>query len=388
MIRNIEIRVDGTSWPDGAVPHALSIPATMGSWLCCVEAALLSTAIWTRPPVVHGFHLSDWWAWLRYLPALANTPELRLRDEWGSVDAHQKAVMSDDFGVGFSTWFLMEHLHFLCFVDTTHFLRCVAPSGWYALASSSKTGKKKSPDYVALDNQLRLNVLECKGSQADRYVLASAVAQGKAQKQNLKHYLGPSFNTSLAIGLFTPQWNSSAMPELLIADPEFPDARWLKDIPQTVIEAAFGQLLFAKLFALMGLPSLATSLADQRTEQLKKVAFSRDEIDSLRRRDLPGDLLLQKIVYHLPSGALVSEGKDFSSIVFEARCKRRLVETLIETRHLPDDLANAVHSCKGTHWEHRSTTFLTELSSPFGFHLSISCKERERARNRDSDNAS
>ena len=192
MQRDIEVSVDAGSWPGGTVPPALSGAATMGTWSCCVETAILSVALHTRSPIVEGFHLSDWWAWLRYLPALADTPELRLRDEWTATDSHQKAVLSDDFGVGFATWFLIEHLQFLAFVETSHFLWCVAPPGAYFLLNCKKAGPNKIPDYVGLDDQLRLSVLECKGSQADRRVLRQTIAKGIPQKQNFRTGIGLS----------------------------------------------------------------------------------------------------------------------------------------------------------------------------------------------------
>jgi hypothetical protein len=61
-----------------------------------ISCALVFAALWTRPPVRYGFSLSDCWAWLRYFPAIAVNSELRLREEWTSLDPHYKTVLSGD----------------------------------------------------------------------------------------------------------------------------------------------------------------------------------------------------------------------------------------------------------------------------------------------------
>jgi hypothetical protein len=109
MRRTVEVEVDASTWTKGAkLPRALTKLA--GTRSVDMLLALLHTAIWTRPPQVHGFDLSDCWAFMRYGPALAQTSDLRLRPEWTDLSAHHKTILSDDFGVGLPTMLLCRAL--------------------------------------------------------------------------------------------------------------------------------------------------------------------------------------------------------------------------------------------------------------------------------------
>jgi hypothetical protein len=68
MLRDVAITVDQNSWPSVLVPSMpLQNPASRTQ--INVLYALIHTALWTRPPMTQGFHLSDYWASLRYRPA-------------------------------------------------------------------------------------------------------------------------------------------------------------------------------------------------------------------------------------------------------------------------------------------------------------------------------
>lgn len=41
--------------------------------------------------------LSEFWAWVRYLHAVADDPDLRLTPTFFELEAHQKTILSDDF---------------------------------------------------------------------------------------------------------------------------------------------------------------------------------------------------------------------------------------------------------------------------------------------------
>ena len=108
--KRVDIEVLPDSWePPATPPASLTTAAQTSPATINVLCALMFTASWTRPPVRYGFSLADCWAWLRYFPAVAPTPDLRLCDEWTMLDPHQKTVLSGDFGVGFTTWFLVPN---------------------------------------------------------------------------------------------------------------------------------------------------------------------------------------------------------------------------------------------------------------------------------------
>ena len=82
MNRRVDIEVLSDSWPASTAPPS-GLVAAVQSYPSQVDilASILFLGLWPRSPVTHGFSLSDCWAWLRYFPALATTPDLRLRDE-------------------------------------------------------------------------------------------------------------------------------------------------------------------------------------------------------------------------------------------------------------------------------------------------------------------
>ncbi len=126
VFKSVRVQIRPNSWPaPECVPPALA--GAVGERQIDVLRALLFCAFWTRPPVSFGFYLADCWAWLRYLPAICSRPELRLRDEWTSLDPHQKTVLSGDFGVGFTTLFLHETLDFRAYADTLWVVNTLAP---------------------------------------------------------------------------------------------------------------------------------------------------------------------------------------------------------------------------------------------------------------------
>ncbi len=197
MRKSVDVEVDRSSW-GAPVPASIASMPT-GPYSFDVDSALLYLAWVTRPPMVSGFSLADTWAFLRYLPAIAANPELRLCALWTDVDAHQKSILSDDFGVAFSALYLATHLRFVNFHETRYYARAVAPET-VRLVSESRRGPKKAPDFVAIDGLNRPSVIECKGTQSTRAMLVSSLSGGKKQKRAAVRSGG--FHHSLVAGLF------------------------------------------------------------------------------------------------------------------------------------------------------------------------------------------
>ena len=278
MIRQINIAVDRGTWPSGKVPRSIGV--LVGPWSANVLSALLHTAIWTRPPVSTGFHLSSFWAWLRYGPAIATSSDLRLCSEWSAIDSHQKSVMSDELGVGFSTYLLSEKLGILEFADTNYVVNVLAPHK-FALLPSAKVGPKKSPDYIGRDAHGAYCVLECKGTQSSIRSLNTALDRGVSQKTNLIPMPRVRLKHSLVVGLFIPQWTSSELATIKIVDPywgELEEYLVTRD-PRDVDTSVF-QIALAKELSLAGLEIAAQYLSRTPTKELRQIPPSaRAQID-------------------------------------------------------------------------------------------------------------
>ena len=258
--KSVAVEVDQSSWPPGQVPASLTALQSGSPIGVDVREALLFTGIWTRPPLQHGFHLSDRWAWLRYFPAIANVPDLRLCEPWDSIDPHQKTILSDDFGVGFSTWLLHKHLGIEDYADTIHVVKVLNPTG-FSLIASQKHGPAKSPDFVGFASNGDITVVECKGSQSSRKAIRNALDRGVAQKANLQAAGGTAITHSLVTGLFVPQWVNSEAALFAVRDPNLDIfSRELVQHEPPDIRRAITQVAVAKELALFDLPRTPGSL--------------------------------------------------------------------------------------------------------------------------------
>jgi hypothetical protein len=105
----VPIQIDSSTWTPRTPPAQL-LKWHGKSKKLSVGAALLHTALRTRPPSSTGIELADYWAWLRYGPAIDSDRRLGLRAAWDGIDPHQKTILSDDLGMGFTTYFLNSNL--------------------------------------------------------------------------------------------------------------------------------------------------------------------------------------------------------------------------------------------------------------------------------------
>lgn len=221
MFRTIQITVDAASWTTLGKAVPTTISAAAGSRRVRVDMALLHTALRSRPPSYQGLHIADFWAWLRYFPAVSTDPNLSLRSEWDELDAHQKTILSDDWGVGFSTGIIGQLLGVLVWADTSHVAKLT--KGWtpplVTLTSTNKKGPKKSPDFLGFTAGLDIVVLECKGTQSGSEVSTKQIGKGVAQKQAIS-FSGVTPLQSLVGGLYIPLETNSAVAEWQVRDPE------------------------------------------------------------------------------------------------------------------------------------------------------------------------
>lgn len=259
MQKEIEVRVNrafGTAGLLPGLPHS-------AVWQCNVLTTLLWIGILTAPPRYRGFDLSTFWAWLRYASAISETHSgLRLKPIWSEIDTHQKTVMSDDFGMGFSCHYLAEQHGIQAFANTSYLLDLLV--GVTALRPS-KRGPAKSPDFVGIDGQGRLHVLECKGTQSSVEYLVDALESGIAQKENFTN--SSPFASSMVGGIFVPQHRSKENALLMYIDPE-PDSRLreVEGLPHKTIEAAIYRISLAKELMAAGLWRTASTLERRQRE--------------------------------------------------------------------------------------------------------------------------
>ncbi|WP_143287104.1 hypothetical protein [Caenibacillus caldisaponilyticus] len=274
VIRNIGFKIDTDSWTCGS-----TIPFGLRMLPSIIEINLLEVLIHvakrTSFPISYGFTLSDLWAWLRYFPAFSNDINLRLRAEWDEVDSHQKTILSDDMGMGFSSAILSYCLDLVWICPTSYVVRR-HPN--ISLRRSGKKGPDKSPDFMAVDMFDNIHVFECKGTQSDIKTLDKQLNTGIEQKNNL---LDPNglIDQKLVTGVFIPQYNSNEFALFKIKDPEFSlDFSSVKkdEIIETII---LGEI--ASFLHLLGFPKIANSIAENKKLDIENIEKSQREVNEL-----------------------------------------------------------------------------------------------------------
>lgn len=266
MYRDIELSHDPLSWKKHSVPSSIALLPSIRR--TNIWVGLIHVAKRIRPPVRHGFHLSDLHAWVRYFSAFDSTADLRLRPEWKDIDTHQKMVLSDELGMGLTTQLLAEELGVKNFVDTIHYLKVVNPTA-FRYVRRARRGPAKSPDFIGIDTSSRFYVIECKGTQSSRYALRKSMSKGVAQKTNITTSPGSIIHAALVVGLFIPQSISRENALIHIMDPE-PNIfeRLFRNISRETLEQGMVQISLAKHFALIDHSIFSKKLASTPTIEL------------------------------------------------------------------------------------------------------------------------
>ena len=227
VIRRLDVTVDRSTWPkppgvpafpskfrDGTTQQDINIP----------ELLLLIGHL-TTPSHAFGTSLSEFWAWVRYLNAVSDDEDLRLTREFAHLDAHQKTILSDDFGMGIPIYWLLKTLSLELIVDGRYFIDGLSPASGAAVGVRPKQGPSKAPDFVALDTSGTWHVIECKGTQSgDAYRKRQLGRPGPpatgavAQKRTISFQPGHT-GQRLACGLALAVEGGNGASSLRVIDP-------------------------------------------------------------------------------------------------------------------------------------------------------------------------
>jgi len=216
--KEVLINVDASSWPlNQSPPQALFNPSHSFN----IPSVLLQIGELTTPPHRGGISLSEYWAYVRYFNALTSSTSLELTHEYGGLDSHQKTILSDDFGIGFSINYLMGALSLAPPVNGQFFIDSMlgATGGTYSGKKPEKRGPGKSPDYIAQDNAGMWHIIECKGTQTSLEYSNTQLSKGVSQKNTVSF----PFNVRgerLVAGLFIGSEGADEHSTLTIRDPK------------------------------------------------------------------------------------------------------------------------------------------------------------------------
>ena len=268
MQRNLKVSIDKSTWPGAGMQP--SFPTTfhdgVGTYALNIPAMLLMIGYLTTPTSSTGVSLSEFWAWVRYLAAIARQSDLSLTQSFGELDAHQKTILSDDFGMGVPILWLCEKLSFVQIVDGRYFIQRIASSLGATQARTAKRGPNKTPDFVAQDTSGMWHVIECKGTQSgSEYSLKQLGVKGPpatggvAQKCSIQFppgYTGQRLVCGLSIDV---EGGSGSV--LKIIDPKGEEPFVLGVDQMNLAQDAANRGVMAKALRMSGLEVTAESVA-------------------------------------------------------------------------------------------------------------------------------
>lgn len=290
MHRTISVHVDKSSWPGvGKIPSFPgAFTAGTDSFNLNINSMLLMIGYLTTPTSVTGVSLAEFWAWVRYLAAITpHDADLRLTRSYADLDAHQKTILSDDFGMGVPIVWLMKNLPLVEIVDGRYFLqRYGATHGMYQ-HRTAKRGPNKTPDFVARGHDGKWHILECKGTQSGEAFRDRQMASGISQKLSILFppgHTGQRLVSGLSIGI-----EGGNPSHLGIIDPEPEDPVTISESELGYAKDAATRGVMAKLLRSTGFETAAEAIAapfgkPQAMPPSRKKA-DRERVDFLANRD-------------------------------------------------------------------------------------------------------
>lgn len=294
--KELSVVIDYTTWNSKPIPSSLN--GKHGKCSFDLNEVLLHIGLATRHPEQSGISLNDYWALLRYKNCFEPSVDFKLNKKWIDIDSHQKTILSDDFGMGFASYFLNKEMQLMTMVDTKYFLKYLPSLSTF---HTSKNGSSKTPDFILLDRFYNIHLLECKGTQSSLSKLNKQLEGGVDQKKNIKDP-GGIVSEKLVTGVFIPQFDSKQDATFKIIDPEFA-LDFSKVTKEEIIYKSFqGQL--AKELHIFGMVNLGNEIAVsknlneikldeiisaitlQGNTNLEQDYLNKDEIELVLRYDL------------------------------------------------------------------------------------------------------
>ena len=162
------------------------------------------------------------WAQTKYAYAVDDPSDLRLHPEMVDLDKHQKSVLSDEWGVGVSLEWLTNIFQYseICHGDAAvrELRRRKLLKGYPA---HKKLGPQKCPDFVAMDDQRKLHIIECKGTTQGRSTIKRAFKTAYEQKHAIRFKCDSAFvSQRLSVGLAIATDRRAKRTTLYIEDPD------------------------------------------------------------------------------------------------------------------------------------------------------------------------
>lgn len=373
MDRSISVEVRDNTWPPiGTLP---AFPASFHrghtTWNMNVAAMLLKIGYLTTPTYSTGVSLSEFWAWVRYLSAVTNDTDLRLTQSFAELDAHQKTILSDDFGMGVPMLWLDEHINLDRVLDGRYFMQRVAASVGATQYRTAKRGPNKTPDFVARGTDGVWHIIECKGTQSSAQYSETQIGEvgpppigGIAQKKSILFppaYTGQRLVSALQIGV-----EGGEPSRLIIVDPKPEKPFSLTEKDMEFADDSATRAVASRALRLSGFEMTAEVVASptgprpdiisyerksaerERQESVEeRDGRARSELKSIRQRTplFEGKYIGREMTVELPRPIFIGDDR-VTKVTIQQGMKREVLEEMSE-----QPTVNETISSSKTSWE-------------------------------------
>lgn len=311
--RDLSVYVDASTWPLLGVPaFPPTFPTGSSVYSLHIPSMLLMIGYLTTPTAATGVSLSEFWAWVRYLAAVTSGADLRLTASFAGLDAHQKTILSDDFGMGVPMVWLGQHLALQDICDGRYFVDRIAAGLGATALRSSRRGPNKTPDFVARDLSGVWHIVECKGTQSGGAYLDAQMGnagppplRGVAQKRSIVFPPGHT-GQRLVSGLHVAADGMAGSSRLVIIDPEPENPFEIEEFALEFAEDAAARAVVARALRLAGFEATADTTASplgsrpsdrpSRSSRFEEIRQRSVEERSTRAREELSDLNLRRAV--------------------------------------------------------------------------------------------
>lgn len=221
LLKKISVEIDRSSWAG-----KYAFPGELKTASSYPDIDFASALLWMGvAPLVQT--VSRWWtairwAQMKYAYAVDDISDLRLHPEMRELDKHQKSVLSDEWGVGVALEWLTNIFQYreICHGDAAvrELRRRKLLQGY---PTRKKIGPNKCPDFVALDAQRKLHIIECKGTTQGRSTITKAFKTAYEQKHAIRFKNDSAFvSQRLSVGLAVATNRRAKDTTLYVEDPD------------------------------------------------------------------------------------------------------------------------------------------------------------------------
>ncbi|WP_421789240.1 hypothetical protein [Hyphobacterium sp.] len=365
MDRSIVVDVRENTWPGPG--HLPTFPSTFHSGVETHQinfpSTLLLIGYLTTPTSSTGVSLSEFWAWVRYLAAVTDDQDLRLTQSFADLDAHQKTILSDDFGMGIPMNWLGQRLRFSQIVDGRYFMQRIAASLGVSQRRTAKRGPNKTPDFVARDTSDVWHIIECKGTQSGSGYGESQLGDygppasgGIAQKRSIEFpdgYAGQRLVCGLCIGL-----ENGDPSRMTVIDPKLDEPFRLDSSQLELADDAAARGVMSKALRLAGFEATAEATAaplgnhpGARRSRVRRVEEERENYVNLRNERARAELSLDKpsgkggfqvreLNFTLPRSIFIGE-EEISRVIVRQAMNKDFLARLSEQPTISDPIFGA-----------------------------------------------